>query len=581
MSPRSRWNLLLLVPLGLALVVSADVLLTFAARFSYPYDLEWMEGGVLAHAWRAAHGKTIYPDPGPEFLPMVYTPGYYWLVGALSWVFGLSAPLGRAVSVFGTLAACVALVWGGAHYSRRGPLGLLGVAVYLGAYEHSGAFYDLVRPDALAVGLLSWALVLTPSSDRRHRDAAAVLLFLAFTVKHNVAAFGVPLALGLWVQHGLGAVLRFTLISATPALLFTGVMQLTTHGNFLHYVLDVPASHPIKWDRALPGSARELGRALPAACLAVAGWLIVVAQRGTRLPAAVPVGLCVAGAAAAARWLWTLPEVDGIPPSSAVEELAAYVLLGTGAAALTITALDAARTRKPDARTVYVLGVLSVAVVITFIMRAHHGGFTNVFMPLHWVVAAAFVALVADLLDELPDGSGVLIASLVAVSQPASVLMTAKLDRLVPTEADVAAGDEIVAYLRDAPGPVLSPYAPFLPVLAGHEPSFHLISLWDLKHPEGPFRAESQAINEAIAKGWWATVVDAQRSMGFGVGRSYHKVFTFTFRDRSAPEPADGGRRKGVFMPVTGWPQRPAVIWARGAAPDAPQDADLPPEESP
>ncbi|MEQ1572124.1 MAG: hypothetical protein ABMA64_41230, partial [Myxococcota bacterium] len=74
-------------------------------RWSYPFDLEWMEGGMLAHAWRVSHGLALYPSPGPEWIPFVYPPGYPALLAALSVVAPLDYPLGRAVSIAATLTA--------------------------------------------------------------------------------------------------------------------------------------------------------------------------------------------------------------------------------------------------------------------------------------------------------------------------------------------------------------------------------------------------------------------------------------------------------------------------------------------
>ena len=152
----------------------------WAGRFSYPYDLEWMEGGMLAHAWRAAHGLTLYPEPGPEFIPFVYPPGYSYLLALLGQVVGLSHSLGRAVSILGTLAAGAAISYAiSRHYGER-LVGALAGVVFLGCYHSSGAFYDLVRPDAACLGLVAWAIVLGMERKRRLLDAAAILLCLAY-----------------------------------------------------------------------------------------------------------------------------------------------------------------------------------------------------------------------------------------------------------------------------------------------------------------------------------------------------------------------------------------------------------------
>ena len=38
-----------------------------AARFAYPFDIEWMEGSHLYHAYRILHGLYLYGDPARGF----------------------------------------------------------------------------------------------------------------------------------------------------------------------------------------------------------------------------------------------------------------------------------------------------------------------------------------------------------------------------------------------------------------------------------------------------------------------------------------------------------------------------------
>ena len=41
----------------------------FLLRVGYPFDLEWMEGGMLLHADRVLKGEGIYVPPSFEFIP--------------------------------------------------------------------------------------------------------------------------------------------------------------------------------------------------------------------------------------------------------------------------------------------------------------------------------------------------------------------------------------------------------------------------------------------------------------------------------------------------------------------------------
>ena len=89
-----------------------------ARRIAYPYDLEWMEGGMLCHALRLLQGQSIYVPPSVDFIPHLYTPLYPMLLAALGKLTGdvgyLSA---RAVSV---TAFAAALLLAGAWAYREG-----------------------------------------------------------------------------------------------------------------------------------------------------------------------------------------------------------------------------------------------------------------------------------------------------------------------------------------------------------------------------------------------------------------------------------------------------------------------------
>ena len=58
-------------------------LFTVSQRIEYPYDLEWMEGGMLIHAWRIQQELGIYVPPSSDFIPYIYPPLYPTI---LSWM---------------------------------------------------------------------------------------------------------------------------------------------------------------------------------------------------------------------------------------------------------------------------------------------------------------------------------------------------------------------------------------------------------------------------------------------------------------------------------------------------------------
>src|SRR5690606_7908479 len=60
-----------------------------ASRIGYPFDLEWMESGVIDHVRVVLSGEPLYREPSLEFTPYIYTPGYYYASALVSSVAGV------------------------------------------------------------------------------------------------------------------------------------------------------------------------------------------------------------------------------------------------------------------------------------------------------------------------------------------------------------------------------------------------------------------------------------------------------------------------------------------------------------
>ena len=48
-------------------------------RLSYPFELEWMEGGSVVHVQRILDGQALYVTPSLTFVPFIYSPFYFYV----------------------------------------------------------------------------------------------------------------------------------------------------------------------------------------------------------------------------------------------------------------------------------------------------------------------------------------------------------------------------------------------------------------------------------------------------------------------------------------------------------------------
>ena len=94
-----RWCLVL-VALGSALAY----LVVALQRVAYPYDIDFVEDGMLMQALRVAAGQPIFIAPNAEFAPHVYMPLTTWLGGLAFRLTGPSFLPLRLLSLAATLA---------------------------------------------------------------------------------------------------------------------------------------------------------------------------------------------------------------------------------------------------------------------------------------------------------------------------------------------------------------------------------------------------------------------------------------------------------------------------------------------
>ena len=469
------------------------------------------------------------------------------MLAGVAWCTKLDYPAGRILSIIGALLSCAAVVRALRWEQVSWGVALCGGAFFLSTYEDTGAFLDIVRADGILLALMAWSMVWVRMGKIR---LGALSLALAFATKHNAAIMGFPIAFWLWRSSGWRIALQFGLWSAIPALVFLGVMQWGTDGRFLTYLLEVPAHHPFVLWRLTWLASFEILSAHIMMSLAGVGLLIwwFFKREKTIVQWAGLLGTCVI----VSMMLFSKPieamlsthiQMDGVS-AKMVGQNAMGVLFCISAVLMLVGIWKKNRGSVASGYGYWIL-CAGVAWVFSGIMRAHHGGYNNVLLPGMWGTSLCFGLLFHQLWIRFPKlqwGWLALVGGhLWLVSwNPAS---------LIPTSKDVLAGDRLIARLQEIDGPIFSPHAPWYPVIAGKEPSAHLIALWDIKHKGGPFYSSVQVIEESIAQKKFAAILLANTKEDYGRKKHYRK------RERiSYPS-------KKVFFPKKGWRVRPQYLF--------------------
>ncbi len=249
-SVRALWALLAAVAVW-HLVALAYIV---ATRVTFPFDIDWLDGGSLYQAHRIAHGERLYTVGDAGFVPYPYPPLYFAMLAGIGKVTGridyAGARLLSILAFAGVAFAAVRVVYVHATALRCPPrqaalIALATAALIASGYPSTFGAYDGVRPDALAAAFAGGAVILaclpTASGSAlgpRHALAAALLMTLALFTKQT----HVVLALALGVLFFMRSRALGFFYAATLGTLSLGgflALERATSGAFSSWLFSV------------------------------------------------------------------------------------------------------------------------------------------------------------------------------------------------------------------------------------------------------------------------------------------------------------------------------------------------------
>jgi hypothetical protein len=374
------------------------------ARLPYPFDLEWMEGGILGHVQRVLQGKSIYAEPSPEFVAYIYTPLYYYVSAAFMAVLGYGLFPLRLVSFVAALATAALIarfVW---YECRSLQFGILSGAVYLGTCVVNADWFDLARVDSLATLMMLGSAYLVRTARTPSRLAlGGALAALCFLCKQSSLVVVPPLALYALLRFRWRGLLVFGLALAIVLGGSTLALQAASRGWYWYYTMDLPANHAFADNDLVQNFWRH------------------------ELPQRLPIAI--------------------------------------GCAALYVFGLPCGR---PRAQLGFYLPLAVALVLGSYASRLHAGSHINDLMPAHAAIALTSGLALATWArtDHWYIANRAKIACSLAAAAQLALLWRDPI-RILPTSVDLATGWALVQRIRNTPGEVLVPNHPHLAVLAG------------------------------------------------------------------------------------------------------------------
>ncbi len=508
-----------------------------ASRITFPFDVEWMEGGMITHAARLLDGQPIYGPPSADFVPFFYTPGYPILLALLSSLFGgLSFGLARAVSVLSTVWAMFLLFKIGQREANW-RVGCIAVGLYAALFRTNGTFYDLARPDALFMALLSSAVyVAYYFNSWRGACFSGFLFALGFFTKQTVSVFVPATALYLLWRNW-----RHAICMGGTAFCFAALgvwlCNRATDGWFWTFIFEGHQGHLFYWKNILMEYWRDVLFIAPILlCLPllwfsykvpfpilsialVAWWFYAYCFRAGTLHYAPHMYF---GELWYEKWRWPIL----IPPAICAIFLLIYKKLNPSI--------------QPQSNIFWLIMYVAGAGA-SGLNHSTQWAYSNCFMLLSYFAAILCALVLRDLTEKTDVKASWLI--------PAALLVQLfawgyAVWRQMPLQEDREAYAMLDRKLSAIKGPIFMPAHPLYGWLRDHKTHVHQMGIQDVA-----FMGGVQDLSKRLAEHEWAAVVVDSSNRVPQLDRDYRKAETFQYPSKRA------------LKSKTGFSVRPLELW--------------------
>jgi hypothetical protein len=215
-------------------------------RLRYPFDLEWIEGGMVDQVQRLIHGQSMYVAPSINFVPFLYPPLYFYFSAIASLIFGGGPFPLRLVSFIASLVSFTTIFLIVRDETKNWWAALLSAGLFAATFRLTGAWLDIARVDSLFLAF--WLLFIYFVRGRKsigYSVLTGILAAMAYLTKQTALIACLPvLAYLFWCNW------KYALSSLAVATLTIGITTLvlnhTSAGWYTYYVFEL-LSQQTEW----------------------------------------------------------------------------------------------------------------------------------------------------------------------------------------------------------------------------------------------------------------------------------------------------------------------------------------------
>lgn len=234
----------LIISISVAIMQFTRFLFIALSRITFPFTLEWMEGGSFVQVSRILNRQALYVRPSFDFIPQIYPPVYFYVSALVSKVLGnsfLSLRLVSILSTLGILFLIFSLVY---EHSGSTLGGILASSLFCATYELTGYWFDIARVDSLALALLLLAAYFLLKDKLWASILGGVFLALSCFTKQTML-----IAAGIFIIYCLFSLHKKNLIFLATAIITflsgTLILDLLHSGWYSYYIFHLPGQHSV------------------------------------------------------------------------------------------------------------------------------------------------------------------------------------------------------------------------------------------------------------------------------------------------------------------------------------------------
>ncbi len=233
--------------IGIGLVYLFSYLIIALIRMSYPFELEWMEGGSVEHIIRILQGKDIYVKPSMDFIPYIYTPLYSWVSALVSKIMGVGLMPLRLVSMVSSVICMIFIYLIVKKETDNKFAALVSMCLFPACFFIGGSWFDLARVDSLFLAMvLVSAYILRFKKTGGWFIIGGVFAFLAFFTKQSsmliYAMIGIFLLFENW-KRSLYFIFTFSILAIGSTIVY----NYYSDGWYYFWNFSLVASH--RWNK--------------------------------------------------------------------------------------------------------------------------------------------------------------------------------------------------------------------------------------------------------------------------------------------------------------------------------------------